>query len=95
MTNELKEQTEVEPKKKRRSQNGEPKQKDGETKTTRWVQIRLIPIWLRIVLVLILLFIAAVAGVVIGYGFIGGGEPADALKWSTWQHIFDIIEGKE
>ncbi len=94
MTNEIKEQTEVEPKK-RRSRNGEPKQSDVETKSTRWVQIRLIPIWLRIVLVLILLFIAAIAGMVIGYGFIGSGEPADALKWSTWQHIFDIIEGKE
>lgn len=94
MTNEIKEQTEVEPKK-RRSRNGEPNQKDGELNTTRWVQIRLIPIWLRIVLVLILLFFAAVAGLTIGYGFIGDGEPADAFKWSTWQHIFDIIEGKE
>ncbi|MEO4054087.1 DNA-directed RNA polymerase subunit beta [Solibacillus sp. CAU 1738] len=94
MTNELKEQREVEPKK-RRSKKQNAAEQLVETKGTRWVQIRLIPIWIRILLVLILIIVAAIAGVIIGYGYIGSGEPADALKWSTWQHILDIIEGKE
>ena len=69
-----------------------PKQSD---KPTRWVQIRLIPIWLRVVIVLILLFIAVIAGLNIGYSVIGGGEDSGIFKWSTWQHVLDIINGVE
>lgn len=73
--------------------------KSEQTKLTtdpkiRWVHIRLIPIWLRIVLVLILLFFATILGVMIGYSAIGDGEPLNALKWETWQHILDLINGK-
>lgn len=94
MTNELKNdstQPNV-PKKETRAKRRE--QKDYE-QPRRWVQIRIIPIWLRIVLVLILFFIAAMAGLMIGFGIIGGGEPLDALKWETYQHILDILGGKE
>ncbi len=37
----------------------------------------------------------AIAGLMIGYGVIGDGNPMDALNWSTWQHMLDIINGKE
>jgi len=60
-----------------------------------WVQIRLLPIWLRVVLVLLLLAGAAIFGAIIGYGYMGDGEPADVLKKETWIHILDIINGKE
>lgn len=76
----------------------ESKQKRSEkTKETsvRWTSFRLFPIWLRLVIVLLLLFIAACTGLMIGYGIIGDGEPMDALKWETWQHILDIVNGKE
>ncbi len=63
--------------------------------TFRWTNFRLFPIWLRLVIVVLLLFIAACSGLMIGYGVIGDGEPVDALKWGTWQHILDIINGKE
>ena len=66
-----------------------------ESNTIRWVQLRLFPIWLRIILVLILLFGAGIVGVMFGYGVIGDGKPIDALKTDTWQHIFDIMNGKE
>ncbi|WP_042470931.1 DNA-directed RNA polymerase subunit beta [Bacillus ndiopicus] len=92
MTNEFNEQ-DVAPKKRSR-RNGEVEKKET-SRRIRWVQIRLIPIWLRIVLILALLAGAAIGGVMIGYGLLGGGEASDALKWSTWQHILDIIEGKE
>ena len=70
------------------------KQEKETTKPTKWVQIRLIPIWLRIIIVIILLGIAAAVGLIVGYGVIGEGSTSDALKWETYQHIFDILSGK-
>ena len=64
-------------------------------KPTKWVQIRLIPIWLRVVIVIILLLFAVVSGLTVGYSILGDGESSDVLKWSTWQHLIDIITGKE
>ncbi|RNF40005.1 DNA-directed RNA polymerase subunit beta [Planococcus salinus] len=66
-----------------------------ESKETWWVQIRLFPIWLRILIVAALLVLAIILGVMIGYGVIGDGSPADALKWETWQHIIDIMSGNK
>ena len=65
------------------------------TEKTLWVQIRMIPIWLRIILVALLIAGAALLGVIVGYGYMGDGNPADALKKETWTHIIDIIKGKE
>lgn len=68
---------------------------DAPQKKTMWVQIRLFPIWLRIILVLALIILAAALGAMVGYGVLGDGEPKDALKWETWQHIIDIMSGKK
>ena len=67
----------------------------AQPKKNGWVQIRLFPIWLRIIIVIALIALAAVLGVMVGYGIIGDGKPADALKWETWQHIIDIMSGKK
>lgn len=64
-------------------------------KKTWWVQIRMFPIWLRIILVIALIVLAAALGAMVGYGIIGDGEPRDALQWETWQHILDIMSGKK
>ena len=64
------------------------------TATTKWVQIRMFPIWLRILLVILFLAGAAIAGLMLGYGVLGNGEPKDALKWDTYQHMIDIKDGK-
>ena len=64
-------------------------------KQTKWVQIRLIPIWLRVLIILALLFIAVVAGLIVGYSILGDGDSSEVLEWSTWQHLIDIIKGKE
>ncbi len=80
----------------RSSRRQRPVQKEtSETPRKAWVQIRLLPIWLRIVLVLLLLIGAAISGMMVGYGYIGDGEPLDALKKETWVHILDIMNGKE
>ena len=79
-----------------RKERGRPKNKTEETapKKQFWVQIRLIPIWLRIILVLVLLVGAAILGALIGYGTLGDGNPTDIFKKETWTHILDIISGK-
>src|SRR5699024_9475011 len=56
---------------------------------------RVIPIWLRLVIVLSLSALALVLGLMIGYGMLGDGAPLDALKKETWQHIIDIVNKKE
>ncbi len=56
----------------------------------KW-RIRLIPIWLRILILLAAIVIAAVAGAMVGYGVLGGGNPMDVLDKETWQHIFDLV----
>jgi len=98
MMNEVKdEQLQVRsqrPSPRKRKQHQAEKAETKET-STWWVQIRLFPIWLRIILVTILVVGAIAAGLVIGYGYIGDGVAKDALKWETWQHILDIINGKE
>ena len=72
----------------KRSENNEPKE-------TFWVQIRMIPIWLRLILIILLIAIVAVIGLRVGYSYIGDGNPEDVLKKETWTHIIDIIKGKE
>lgn len=56
---------------------------------------RLIPIWLRVIIVVLLCFVSLIAGLVFGYGVIGEGNPSDALDKSTWQHIIDIVTKQE
>ncbi|WP_338009807.1 DNA-directed RNA polymerase subunit beta [Lysinibacillus boronitolerans] len=52
----------------------------GEQREVRWVQIRLIPIWLRIVIVLILVVVAATLGAMFGFSVIGEGNAMDIFK---------------
>ncbi|XQY91651.1 DNA-directed RNA polymerase subunit beta [Metabacillus sp. HB246100] len=67
---------------------------DEQQQSQKKVRIRLVPIWLRVVLVLLLMVAATVAGLVVGYGVIGSGNPEDTLNQSTWQHILDLVEKK-
>ncbi|MDF2037836.1 DNA-directed RNA polymerase subunit beta [Cytobacillus oceanisediminis] len=56
------------------------------------VRIRLIPIWLRIIIVVLLILLSVTAGAAVGYGVIGGGEVKDIFTKSTWMHIMDLVE---
>ncbi|MGF7012893.1 DNA-directed RNA polymerase subunit beta [Ornithinibacillus bavariensis] len=75
-------------KQERRQQRKQQKEEKRKNKKPR---LRIIPIWLRIVLIAGLSFIALCVGLMIGYGGLGDGDPTDALKWETWQHIVDLI----
>ncbi|MDI7740872.1 DNA-directed RNA polymerase subunit beta [Lysinibacillus fusiformis] len=94
MTNELKSES-TQPKVPQKEKKEKRSEKYKEEKPIRWYNFRLFPIWLRILIVLLLLVIAAASGLMIGFGVIGSGEPFDALKMDTWQHMLDIINGKE
>lgn len=66
---------------------------DSKEKTDKLPRRRLIPIWLRIVLVIVLCFFAIIVGMIIGYGVLGDGAPLDVLKVDTWKHIINIVKG--
>ncbi|TMW72528.1 DNA-directed RNA polymerase subunit beta [Alteribacter natronophilus] len=54
-------------------------------------RVRLIPIWLRLILVVFFLGVSIVLGAMIGYGVIGDGQPMDIFQRETWGHIYDLI----
>ena len=55
------------------------------------VRIRVLPIWLRIIIVIALCFIAVILGLVIGYAVLGDGTFGEVFKMSTWTHLFDLV----
>ncbi|WP_442596827.1 DNA-directed RNA polymerase subunit beta [Neobacillus sp. D3-1R] len=58
------------------------------------IRVRLIPVWVKVLIVVILVFASLAAGLMVGYGVIGNGKPFDALQKGTWVHIVDIINKK-
>lgn len=56
------------------------------------IKVRLIPIWLRLIIITFLLLLSFVIGVVGGYSMLGDGKMTDAFKKSTWQHIVDLVK---
>ncbi len=70
-------------------------QEEQAPKKRLWVQLRILPIWLRLILVIFWLAVVVALGLSIGYGYIGDGNTFDIFKKETWTHIIDIIEGKE
>ena len=102
MTNELKSESltpNVPQKEKRQGKKQEMQEKqdkkEKQERPIRWYNFRLIPIWLRILLVVLFITIAGASGLMIGFGVIGGGNPTDILKWETWEHILNMINGIE
>lgn len=65
--------------------------KEVDTKPNGRIKVRLLPIWLRLLLIIGLIFFALLSGALIGYSVIGGGEAIDVFKKSTWIHIIDIV----
>jgi len=58
------------------------------------VRTRMIPIWLRLVLLVVFMVLSLFAGASVGYGLLGGGEVAEVFKESTWTHILDLVNKK-
>ncbi|GEN32043.1 lipopolysaccharide/colanic/teichoic acid biosynthesis glycosyltransferase [Cerasibacillus quisquiliarum] len=67
------------------------KMKKAAKQKTKRPRRRIFPIWLRLIVIAILAAAALIAGLMIGYGVLGDGDPKDAIKIETWQHIIDIV----
>ncbi|PLS17759.1 DNA-directed RNA polymerase subunit beta [Bacillus sp. M6-12] len=72
----------------KQSEEDRPAEKPAEK---RWIRVRLIPIWLRLIIVVFLIAISLAAGAVVGYSVFGDGKPADVFKKSTWEHIVELV----
>lgn len=67
--------------------------REDRKKKPKKLRIRLIPIWLRVIIVLVLIVAFFMIGTMIGYGVIGNGKPTDVFNGETWTHIIEIIKG--
>lgn len=65
---------------------------NGESLRNKRIRVRLIPVWLRVIIVAVLMVIAICIGAIIGYSVLGDGKPTDVFKKSTWTHIMDIVD---
>ena len=70
--------------KRERKATGKEKQANGK------IRIRMIPIWLRLVLLLAGIVCMATLGTLIGYSVIGDGKPYEIFDKETWIHIIDL-----
>ncbi|WP_019153925.1 DNA-directed RNA polymerase subunit beta [Robertmurraya massiliosenegalensis] len=80
-----------------REQVRQEKKEKAKTETVsggkrKRIRIRLIPLWLRILLIALLLVASVILGAMFGYSVIGNGEAKDVFEKSTWTHILDLIE---
>ncbi|WP_224752696.1 DNA-directed RNA polymerase subunit beta [Metabacillus arenae] len=91
MAAKVKEATKVSTVKNKKTNKTKEAGQTREGKNVR-LRIRLLPIWLRIILVILFMAIALVVGAVIGYSVIGDGNAVDTLKKETWQHVIDLVE---
>ncbi|AIE61522.1 DNA-directed RNA polymerase subunit beta [Bacillus methanolicus] len=55
------------------------------------IRVRLIPIWLRVIIVALLIVVSAIAGAMVGYGVLGNGKVIEVFQKSTWTNIYDLI----
>ncbi|MBS4218926.1 DNA-directed RNA polymerase subunit beta [Bacillus sp. FJAT-49711] len=81
-------------KKQKRDQKAERKAAK-KNEIPRLIRIRLIPIWLRILLVIAMVGGSLIGGLMVGYGVLGDGNPKDVLKKETWTHIVDLVVEKK
>jgi phosphate/sulfate permease len=66
--------------------------KRNNRKKKKLGRIRLIPIWVRLVIIITALLVSLALGAMVGYGIVGeGGDPLDIFDVETWYHIYDMI----
>ncbi|WP_050616558.1 DNA-directed RNA polymerase subunit beta [Bacillus testis] len=63
-----------------------------QKKTREKIRIRLIPIWMRILLLAVAIVLATAIGCVVGYSVIGDGKPSEVFQKETWLHIRDLVK---
>jgi hypothetical protein len=74
------------------AQNNGNDKKEKQPNATKRVRLRLIPIWLRVIIVIVLFIMFTVIGAAIGYGVLGSGKVSEVFYKSTWTHVVDLVE---
>ncbi|MBT2678681.1 DNA-directed RNA polymerase subunit beta [Bacillus sp. ISL-35] len=69
----------------------EVKQEKKSREKKKRIRVRLIPIWLRIIIVIILFAASILLGAMFGYAIMGNGKVKDVFEKSTWTHIVDLV----
>lgn len=77
---------------KKKKESVENSNKRTKRKKKRRSMRRILPIWLRLIIFILLCGGALIIGLMIGYGILGDGSPKDVLKVEAWQHIIDIVK---
>lgn len=75
-----------------KAQKKQKKEEQKQAVKSKKIRVRLIPIWLRIIIVIVLLFVSLMLGAMFGYSVLGDGKAGDVFKKSTWTYIIDLIE---
>ncbi|TKC16958.1 DNA-directed RNA polymerase subunit beta [Robertmurraya kyonggiensis] len=58
------------------------------------IRIRLIPLWLRLLIIAVLIVLCVILGAMFGYSVMGNGKATDVFDKSTWTHIIDLIKSE-
>ncbi|WP_192987672.1 DNA-directed RNA polymerase subunit beta [Carnobacterium mobile] len=59
--------------------------------TKERIATQMVSFVLKVLLVLVLIAIALILGVMVGYGILGDGNPFAIFDMSTWGHIFSYF----
>jgi hypothetical protein len=62
-----------------------------ENEARQKIKIRMLPIWLRLIIIAGLITLSVISGALVGYSVIGNGEAMDVFQKATWTHIYEII----
>lgn len=85
--------------KEKMNKNTEGKQTRSENRTKEKKEKkpirRIFPIWLRLIIIFLLCFLAVILGLIVGFSMLGDGQPMDVLEIEFWEHLIDIISGVE
>ncbi|RCW77416.1 DNA-directed RNA polymerase subunit beta [Saliterribacillus persicus] len=77
-----------------KDEKAEKKQSRQEKKQQKKAIRRVIPIWLKLLILIVLCLFALLIGLIVGFSILGDGSPLDVLRIETWQHIIDIVLGE-
>ncbi|MDF2556864.1 MAG: DNA-directed polymerase subunit beta [Bacillales bacterium] len=72
-----------------KNQNKERKKRNTDGQFS--VRLRLIPVWLRLVIISVVSVVAGLIGAYFGYVVLGDGKASEVFSPSTWHHIFDLV----
>ena len=72
------------------TQNNGNDEKEKQSRSTKRVRLRLIPIWLRVIMVTVLFLLSTTVGAVIGYGVLGSGKVSEVFFKNQLGHMWWI-----